>query len=662
MFNFQFVKKASIAATAAAMIFSFAPAAHATPSLGASSSTLTLQAYQPAALNSLLGANPVSLSGYNSDQILLATISTTSGTVKISATEGLTTATGYQNPVTAEASSIAFAGTQANINAALNTLKVTPGVATTSANSVTITVSNRGAGQVAYNPFNGHYYEFINTAALNWDSAYKEITGITLGSGPLSATDISTRQAQTVSSGCAKTFNGMCGYFATVTSEAENAFITTKVGTAAAWLGGSDRKTYKSWYWYDPKAPEYGTQFANESASVNGSYVNWNRGEPNGNGTEQALQILSGGGGKWNNLREDHTDPAAKMGYVVEYGGNSGETPTIASASRTINFSETFNVAYDANQGTGTVPAEGWYTIGQTFTVPSGAGLTRDGYAFDGWYDGTTKIAAGSTYTMPAYNRSFQAQWVVSIPVQKDSVTAVTPAQGVQGTNVTISGSFTRKVTEIRVDTAIVSASQITQTETSLKFAMPRHLYGSATIYVINGAEPALKGLAFKYLTAAEASASPTPSASPKATTSASPSPSPSASPSTSPKPSSAAAAGLIPYDGLWGTVTFTGTGTKLSSTETTNLNTLLKSIADMAGNKTVTLSYLKVINFSNKTVAAFNKDVDARVKLITDKLKAKVPGITINENGSEVKVPSKLSSLKSDTKWLQIKINLKVS
>ena len=661
MFNKRSIKFTVASIVSAFLAFSIAPAAQATPSLGSNSNTLNIPAYQPATLNTLLGSNPILLSGYGESDILQATITTTTGEIKIT-NSGVSAVTGYQSPVTQSAATIAFSGTQAAINTALNTLIVTPGVTTTSSHTINITVSNRGTVGAAYNPTSNHYYEFVSATSLTWENAFKELTGINLNNGNLTSEQIATRQAQTASSGCIKTFNGMCGYLATVTSEAENTFITTKVGTAAAWLGGSDRNQNDSWIWYDPKSPEYGTQFSSGNRSVESRYVNWNTGEPNNyqNSGENSLQILTGGTGKWNDLRGN----SPTMGYVVEYGGISSETPTISTASRTINFSETFNVAYDANQGTGSAPAEGWYTVGQTFTVPGAGGLSRDGYAFDGWYDGTNKILAGSTYTMPAYNRSFQAQWVVSIPVQKDSVTAVTPAQGVQGTIVTISGSFTRKVTQIKVDTALVDDSQITQTATSLSFAMPRHLYGAATIYVINGAEPALNGLAFKYLTAAEAAAaSPSPSPSSSAKPSATPSPSASAtaSSSSSPKPSSAAA--VVPYNGTWGVVTFSKGGNTLTTEETNALNELIKGIADMAGTKVIEVYSYNINTSTNKSeVKTYNSAVTARKKLIMDALKAKVTGADVRGKTAQTKAPANLKTLKTDLKWLQLTIKLKVS
>jgi hypothetical protein len=147
----------------------------------------------------------------------------------------------------------------------------------------------------------------------------------------------------------------MCGYFATVQTDGENAFITSKVGTAGAWLGGNDRLTRsgnKDFKWSDPVAPEFNQIFSSGAAAwnktapvytVNGKtyqYTNWNpTAEPNNytsreNQGESGLQIIAGGTGKWNDFPEDPISASwaylYKLGYIVEYGDStaSGESPT----------------------------------------------------------------------------------------------------------------------------------------------------------------------------------------------------------------------------------------------------------------------------------------------------------------------------------------------
>ncbi|MCH5163994.1 MAG: InlB B-repeat-containing protein [Clostridiales bacterium] len=72
---------------------------------------------------------------------------------------------------------------------------------------------------------------------------------------------------------------------------------------------------------------------------------------------------------------------------------------------------ETYTVTYVSGGGMGSSPAVERYTEGETFTVKAADLFTRDGYTFAGWSDGTNVVEAGSTYTMPAKNVIFTAQW-----------------------------------------------------------------------------------------------------------------------------------------------------------------------------------------------------------------------------------------------------------
>ena len=71
----------------------------------------------------------------------------------------------------------------------------------------------------------------------------------------------------------------------------------------------------------------------------------------------------------------------------------------------------TYTVTYNLGGGTGTVPTEQTAVEGQSVTLASSNNITKDGYDFAGWNDGTTTYAAGATYTMPANNITLTAQW-----------------------------------------------------------------------------------------------------------------------------------------------------------------------------------------------------------------------------------------------------------
>jgi len=181
-----------------------------------------------------------------------------------------------------------------------------------------------------FNSNNGHYYQFSNSASVNWTVAKARAASVTLF--------------------------GQTGYLATVTSAEENTFITEKTGGSNAWLGGSDEftqinsalgtttfanQTAAEGYWYWVTGPEKGTLFWDEHANatadgrISGRFQYWNNAinnatwgsEPNNSGsTEHYLQIRAGGLGNWNDLPDSSLLP-----FVIEFGG-MGEFQRIAAS------------------------------------------------------------------------------------------------------------------------------------------------------------------------------------------------------------------------------------------------------------------------------------------------------------------------------------------
>ena len=86
-------------------------------------------------------------------------------------------------------------------------------------------------------------------------------------------------------------------------------------------------------------------------------------------------------------------------------------TYTLAVTSTGTPEPTTYTVTYNLGGGTGTLPTQAATTAGSTFTLASADGITKDGYDFAGWSDGTNTYAAGATYTMPASNVTLTAQW-----------------------------------------------------------------------------------------------------------------------------------------------------------------------------------------------------------------------------------------------------------
>lgn len=129
-------------------------------------------------------------------------------------------------------------------------------------------------------PGNGHHYDFI-PGSFTWDAA---------------RADAATR-----------TYLGVSGHLATVTTAAEDSFIRATFSAQVSqyvgpWLGaqwsGSGSGPTAGWSWVT------GEPFV---------YTGWNGGEPNHLGGEDALHFSGGG---WNDIRRELTDA---IGYFVEF-------------------------------------------------------------------------------------------------------------------------------------------------------------------------------------------------------------------------------------------------------------------------------------------------------------------------------------------------------
>ena len=259
---------------------------------------------------------------------LKAIITSTAGNIRISnatGADGIRSVQGYPsgqadgvaNLATWTAGAVtelAFRGTAAELNAVLRTLEVnnTTGLGDVTVNIVPnrISVYTNAQGVTSY-------YEVINSG------------------GPYSWTD--ARAAAK-----AKTFNGLTGYLANITSTGEQSFIAGKL-TSDGWIGASDSDllgiagaTEGTWRWVD--GPEAGLIFwvagtGNVSGGANQvstAFSNWNGGEPNDSdarfapvGEDYAYAI---GGNFWN----DYNNLNKNSAYVVEYGGVAGVSANTA--------------------------------------------------------------------------------------------------------------------------------------------------------------------------------------------------------------------------------------------------------------------------------------------------------------------------------------------
>ena len=215
---------------------------------------------------------------------------------------------------------------------------------------------NSVLAQFAYWPVssggNGHYYEAVATAGINWFQA----------------------SAMATNKG---------GYLATITSTQENAFVFELIRTnSALWALRPTGNSFGPWLGgYQPEGsaePDGGWAWVTGEPFA---YTNWFAGEPNNlNGTENRLHFWaeqSPAGDVWND--KDGNDTAIK-GFVIEYDPHPNAAFIQISLTSTnqvqLSWQSRTNVNYTV-QWTAEVPAGGWSTL----TNLSGSGGTN--YASD---------------------------------------------------------------------------------------------------------------------------------------------------------------------------------------------------------------------------------------------------------------------------------------
>jgi hypothetical protein len=291
------------------------------------------------------------LNGFTSTDILLASIGfinpPAGTTFNITTTTGLTPASGFT--LTGNKARLVFTGTQANINAALATLRINTG---TTAGSVQISVSATvNPPGYYYNPINGHFYLPV-TPGASYTAA---------------------RAASLLT-----TFKGQTGYLLTLTSADEDAFIQANVPQSNIWFAATDE--VKDGTWVIDAGPEKGTimktsngQFA---GNVPGVYNNWAPGEPNGSNGSENYAVTKWNGNQWNDLSNNWTNP-----YVIEYGtwtNPSAQTFTNFFSANVINPIDVPTSKVNFYFGGGINPAQ-WtvknYTANGTTAVSATNGL-----------------------------------------------------------------------------------------------------------------------------------------------------------------------------------------------------------------------------------------------------------------------------------------------
>jgi hypothetical protein len=316
------------------------------------------------------------LNGFNSSDVLLASVGLVNPpagtTFSITTSTGLSFATGYNS--WSNQSRLAFTGTMANINNALNSLKINTGGTLGNVQiSVSATVNPLG---YYYNPINGHFYRPI--------SAGNTYTG--------------ARAASLLT-----TFKGQTGYLVTITSADEDAFIFNNVPQSQIWFALTDEASEGQWR--IDAGPEKGTLIKTSNGQTTGNivgqYNNWAPGEPNNSGNED-YAVTKWNGSQWNDLPNNFNCP-----YVIEYGtwtNPQDQTFTeffVANTTNTVAITNTLS-------GTVSIPSLTSRPVLNLFRVVNGEDIFVD----------TKTVASNGSYSFTLPNQNSTYKLVPSLTVQ----------------------------------------------------------------------------------------------------------------------------------------------------------------------------------------------------------------------------------------------------
>ncbi len=106
---------------------------------------------------------------------------------------------------------------------------------------------------------------------------------------------------------------------------------------------------------------------------------------------------------------------------VTTVYGYAGSTTEAYCSANSLTFRSVVQVFYDGSGATGNVPETDVVNAGESMILPSAEGMTKTGFDFMGWSDGTTDYEAGESYT-PTADTTFTAVWMEHLDENTDHV------------------------------------------------------------------------------------------------------------------------------------------------------------------------------------------------------------------------------------------------
>ena len=95
----------------------------------------------------------------------------------------------------------------------------------------------------------------------------------------------------------------------------------------------------------------------------------------------------------------------------------------VAPVTVTVNH----HVSYNLSGGTGTIPAAFWSPVGSGYTTATGNGLSKEGFTFGGWSDGTHAYPANTVEYVGSTDIVLSAVWVLITPPDSGAQPIVLP-------------------------------------------------------------------------------------------------------------------------------------------------------------------------------------------------------------------------------------------